>query len=56
MSKLTIVVNVPEVDSTLNDPHEIAEDILYDHQEGRRSNGDTSGYYDVEFVSAEWET
>jgi hypothetical protein len=52
MAKLTIVVDI-DVDSTREDPHEVAQEILRDRL---ADGGDMTPYCDVvpEFVGAEW--
>lgn len=42
MPKLILEVDVPDVDPTLEDPEQVAEDVLSDDR------------LDVEIISAEW--
>jgi hypothetical protein len=46
MARLTIVVEVPDADPTLNDPHEVADEVL-----DLLGDGWTTP---PEFVGAEW--
>jgi hypothetical protein len=48
MARLTIVVEVPDADPTLEDPHEVAEELLDTDHRGLSSSDAPS------FVGAEW--
>lgn len=53
MTLLTIVIDTKDdgdLDPTLVDPHEVAEDVVHAYNESARANGEMQ----VDFVSAEW--
>lgn len=54
MARMIIVINLPDVDPTRVDPHDIAEDIVEVWNEDRDLHGDVC-HAEVQFVSAEWE-
>ena len=49
MARMTIIIEVDQ-DPTRNDPHDVAEDVIYQFNEAQRVNGDDT----VEFIGAEW--
>lgn len=55
MTRMTIVVDVPEVNPTYWDPKTLAENVIYSYSEDRDVNGKGSDYPEVKLVSAEWE-
>jgi hypothetical protein len=54
MAKLTISLDVPEVDPTLVDPQEIAETILASYEEARAAAYGGPGWPEVTLEEAEW--
>lgn len=52
MAVLLIAVSVPDAEPTLEDPHDVALDIIETVNEDRHANGKTG----LDFRSAEWES
>jgi hypothetical protein len=53
MTKINIILDIDSVDPCDMDPWEIAEGILYEYTEARKSTAQGPA---ATFVSAEWET
>jgi hypothetical protein len=56
MPRLTIVLDLPEVDATTTDPWAIADDLLDENLDTFFPGTNFKGKHEGQFVSAEWST